>query len=67
MASFYLHGLTLIPAWVSNYINHSHHKGRYEITYSFPNFSTLEVCEGMNNSIQYFTGHAISYPYNDLR
>ena len=29
---FYLHGLTLIPAWISNYI---HYKVWYENTYSF--------------------------------
>ena len=30
---FYLHGLTLIPAWISNYI---HYKLWDEITYPFP-------------------------------
>ena len=39
---FYYYGLTLIPAWISNYI---HHKMWYEITYPFPNFNgaTVEV------------------------
>ena len=39
---FYLHGLTLIPAWMSNYI---HYKRWYEITYPFLNFNgaTVEV------------------------
>ena len=39
---FYLHGLTLIPAWISNYI---HYNMRDEITYPFLNFNgaTVEV------------------------
>ena len=39
---FYLHGLTLIPAWISNYI---HYKVWDEITYPFLNFNgaTVEV------------------------
>ena len=39
---FYLHGLTLIPAWISNYI---HYKMWDEITYPFLNFNrcTVEV------------------------
>ena len=39
---FYWHGLTLIPAWVSNYI---HYKVWDDITYPFLNFSgyTVEV------------------------
>ena len=42
---FYWHGLTLIPAWISNYI---HYKVRDEITYPFLNFSgaTVEVYDG---------------------
>ena len=41
-APFHLHGLTLIPAWISNYI---HYKVWDEITYSFLNFNgaTVEV------------------------
>ena len=41
-APFYYHGLTLIPAWISNY---SHYKVWYEITYPFLNFNgaTVEV------------------------
>ena len=40
--TFYLHGLTLIPAWISNYI---HYKLWGEITYPFLNFNgcTIEV------------------------
>ena len=39
---FYLHGLTLIPAWISNHI---HYKLCDEITYPFINFNgaTVEV------------------------
>ena len=39
---FYLHGLTLIPAWISNHIQY---KVWDEITYSFLNFNgaTVEV------------------------
>ena len=39
---FYKHGLTLIPAWRSNYI---HYNVRDEITYPFLNFNgaTVEV------------------------
>ena len=41
-APFYQHGLTLIPACISNYI---HFKGYDEITYPFLNFNgaTVEV------------------------
>ena len=40
--SFYYHGLTLIPAWISNYI---HFNVWDEITYQFLNFNgcTVEV------------------------
>ena len=39
---FYYHGLTLIPAWISNYI---HYNVWDEITYPFLNFNgaTVEV------------------------
>ena len=39
---FYLHGLTLIPAWICNYI---HYNVWDEITYPFLNFNgaTVEV------------------------
>ena len=39
---FYKHGLTLIPAWISNHI---HYKVWDEITYPFLNFNgaTVEV------------------------
>ena len=41
-ARFYLHGLTLIPAWISNY---THYNVWDEITYPFLNFNgaTVEV------------------------
>ena len=41
-APFYWHGLTLIPAWISNHI---HYEMYDEITYPFLNFNgaTVEV------------------------
>ena len=33
---FYLHGLTVIPAWISNF---TQNQVRYEISYPFPNFN----------------------------
>ena len=58
---FYWHGLTLIPAWISNYI---HYKVWDEITYPFPNANggTVEVWEWMSNFMPHFTGHVIAYP-----
>ena len=58
---FYLCGLTLIPAWISNYI---HYKVGDEITYPFLNFNgaTVEVKEWISNFISHFTGHVITYP-----
>ena len=43
--TFYQHGLTLIPAWISNY---THHKVCNKITYPFPCFNccTVEVWNG---------------------
>ena len=38
--SFYKHGLTLIPAWISNYI---YYNVWYEITYPFLNFNSATV------------------------
>ena len=35
---FYLHGLTLIPAWI---INHIHYKAWDEITYPLLNFKVI--------------------------
>ena len=45
---FYYHGLTLIPAWISN---HMSSKVWDEITYPFPNFNgcTVEVWEWISN------------------
>ena len=57
---FYLHGLTLIPAWIVNYI---HHKVEYEITYPLPKFNgcTVEVWEYIS-FIPHFTRDLITYP-----
>ena len=45
---FYSHGLTLIPALISNYV---HYNMWGEITYPFPNFNgyTVEVWEWISN------------------
>ena len=40
MGPFHWHGLTLIAAWISNYI---HYKMRYQIIYPFRNFSVATV------------------------
>ena len=52
---FYQHGLTLIPAWISNYV---HCKMWDEITYPSPNFNgcTVEVWEWISNFIPHITG-----------
>ena len=53
--------LTLIPAYMNNYINC---EVRYEIIYSFPNFNgaTVAVWEWISNFSQHFIGHVITYP-----
>ena len=53
------HGLTLIPAWVSNYI---HHKVWDGIAYPFSNF-IAEVWEWKSNFISYIIIDVITYPY----
>ena len=57
-------GLTLIPAWISNYI---HHNMWDEITYSFPNFNgcTVEVWDWISNFVPHFPGWLITYPCCD--
>ena len=60
--TFYWHDITLIPAWISNYI---HYKIWDEFIYPFPNFNcatvcTVEVWEWISNCIPHFTGHGIS-------
>ena len=46
--AFYQHGSILIPAWISNYIEH---KVWDEITYPFPNFNgkAVEVWKLISN------------------
>ena len=58
------HGLTLIPAWISNCI---HYKVWDQMTYPFPNFNgaTVEVWEWKSYFIPRFTGHVITYPWCD--
>ena len=48
--NIYWHGLTLIPAWISN---HTSSKLWAEITYPYPNFNgcTVEVWEWISNFI----------------
>ena len=62
---FYLHGLTLIPAWISDYI---HYKVWDEITYPFLNFNgaTVEVSDWKCNFIMHFTRRVFTYPCWDL-
>ena len=60
----YQHGITLIPAWISN---HRLTTVWGENTYPFPNFngSTVEVWEGISNLIPRFIMDVITYPYCD--
>ena len=62
---FYLHGLTCITAWISNYI---HYKVWNEITNPSPNFNsaTVEVWEWVSNFISHFTGYVITYLWWNL-
>ena len=57
---FYQHGLTLIPAWISNHI---HYIVRDANTYPFMNFNraTVEVWEWISDLIPHFTVHVIIY------
>ena len=50
---FYKHGLTFIPARISNYI---HYKVQEEITYPFPNFNVavVEIWGWIKHVISYF-------------
>ena len=58
---FYKHGLTLIPACISN---HKHKKVWCEITHPFPNFngSTVDILEWISNFIPHFLMDVITYP-----
>ena len=53
-----LNGLTLILAWISNYIDH---KACDEIAYPFQKFNprTIEICEWTSYFIPYFTGQLL--------
>ena len=61
LGSFYSHGLTLIPTWISNHIPR---KVWNEITYPFPNFNgaTVEFREWINNFISHFVMDLITSP-----
>ena len=58
---FYHHGLTLIPAWISN---HMPRKVWAEITHPFPNFNgcTVEFGELITNFIPLFIMDPITHP-----
>ena len=60
----YQHGLTLIPAWISNYIPR---KVWCEITYPFINFNgcIVDVQEWKSNFTPHFMIDAITYPCLD--
>ena len=60
-SSFYLDGLTLIPAWISN---HMPSKVWDEITYPLPNFSacSIKVWEWISSFIPHFMIDVITYP-----
>ena len=62
---FYKHGLTLISAWMGNYI---HYIMWDEIIHPSPNFNgeTIKDWEGISNFILHFTGNVITYPCWDL-
>ena len=61
LSPFYLHDLTLIPAWLNNYI---HYKVWNEIIYPFQNFNgcTDEVWEWISSFFSHFTELVITYP-----
>ena len=58
---FYKHELSLIPAWISNYVRYNMWD---EIAYPFQNFSdfTVEVWELISNYFPHFPGHVVTYP-----
>ena len=58
MGPFYLHGLTLIPVGISNYV---HYKVWDKVTYPFSNFNSgiVEVWKLIHDFIPHFTGHVI--------
>ena len=55
---FYYYGLTLTIARISN---HTPSKVWEEITYPFPNFTVIEVCEWISNFIPHFVMDVITY------
>ena len=61
LGPFDLHGITLIPAWISDYMRF---QGWDEITYPIPNFNgcTIEVWEWIIIFIPHLNIHVISFP-----
>ena len=64
--AFYYHGLTFIPAWISN---HMPSEVWDEITYPFSNVNgaTVEIWEWISNFIPYSITDVITYPCWDLK
>ena len=62
--ALYQCGLTLILAWISNYI---HHNVWDDIAYPFPNFNrgSVGVWKWISNFTQHFIRSVITYPYWD--
>ena len=70
---FYKHKLTLIAAWVNNYI---HYQVWDEITYPIPKLDGCttvplkfgngisDFWEKISDLISHFSGHVITYPYS---
>ena len=58
---FQWHGLTLIPAWINDYIHYNVWDG---IIYPFTNFNccTVEVWKWISNFICHVIGQVITYP-----
>ena len=62
--AFYWHGLTVIPAWISNDVAS---KVWGEITYPFPNINdgTVEILELISNFTPHIIMNVITYPSQD--
>ena len=65
MGLFYLHGLTIIPAWINDHVPSEVWD---KITYLFPNLNavTVEVWEWRRNFNPQFVMNVITYPCWDL-
>ena len=61
---FNLHGLILIPTWISNYIQY---KERDKVTNPFPTSTVQPLKFGSSNFISYFTRPVITDPCWDYQ